>query len=66
MALAHALSSKVKDDAILVLDKAELKEGKTKDLSAKLAKLGLSNALIIGGTSVDENFAKAARNLIHG
>jgi len=63
MALAHALSAKIKDDAVLVLDKAELKDAKTKDLSAKLAKLGLSNALIIGGTSVDENFAKAARNI---
>ncbi len=63
LALAHALSSKVKDDAILVIDKAELKDAKTKDLSAKLGKLGLSNALIIGGVSVDENFAKAARNI---
>ncbi len=63
LALAHALSSKAKEDAILVLDKAELKEARTKDLSAKLSKLGLSNALIIGGTSLDENFAKAARNI---
>lgn len=63
MALAHALSSKIKSDAVMVLDKAELKDAKTKDLSAKLAKLGLSNALIIGGTSVDENFAKAAQNI---
>ena len=42
---------------------AELKEAKTKDLSAKLAKLGLSNALIIGGAEVDANFAKAAQNI---
>ena len=63
MALAHALSSKVKDDAILVLDKAVLKDGKTKDLSAKLGKLGLSNALIIGGAELDANFAKAAQNI---
>ncbi len=63
LALAHALSSKVKDDAIVVLDKAELKEAKTKDLSGKLKGLGLDNALIIGGVSVDENFAKAAQNI---
>lgn len=63
LALAHALSSKVKDEAILVLDKAELKDGKTKDLSAKLGKLGLSNALIIGGTELDDGFARAARNI---
>lgn len=63
MALAHALSSKVKEEAIIVLDKAELTGAKTKDLSAKLGKLGVVNALIIGGVSVDENFAKAARNI---
>lgn len=63
LALAHALSSKVKDKAIMVLDKAELKDGKTKDLSAKLGKLGLSNALIIGGVELDAGFARAARNI---
>jgi large subunit ribosomal protein L4 len=63
LALAHALSSKAKAEAILVLDKAELKEPKTKALSEQLKKLGLTNALIISGSSVDENFAKAARNI---
>ena len=62
LALAHALSSKVKDDAIVVLDKAELKEAKTKTLVEHLSKLGLENALIIDG-AVDENFARAARNI---
>lgn len=62
LALAHALSSKVKDDAIVVLDKAELKEAKTKTLVEHFSKLGLENALIIDG-SVDENFARAARNI---
>ena len=60
MALAHALSSKVKDDAVLVLDKAG---SRAKDLSAKLTKLGLSNALIIGGAELDANTAKAAQNI---
>lgn len=63
MALAHALSSKVKDDSLVVLDAAALDAPKTKDLSAKLDKLGIKNALIIGGVSVDQNFAKAARNI---
>jgi len=62
LALAHALSSKVKDDAIIVLDKAELKEAKTKTLVEHFTNLGLENALIIDG-SVDENFARAARNI---
>ncbi|MCA8902228.1 MAG: 50S ribosomal protein L4 [Hyphomonas sp.] len=63
MALAHALSSKVKADSILVLDEAVLKSGKTKDLVGQFAGLGIQNALIISGTTVDENFAKAARNI---
>lgn len=63
MALAHALSSKVKEESLIVLDEATLDAPKTKDLSAKLDNLGIKNALIIGGVSVDENFAKAARNI---
>lgn len=63
MALAHALSSKAKDDAIIVLDEAVLASAKTKELAGQLAGLGIENALIISGTSVDENFAKAARNI---
>ena len=63
MALAHALSSKAKDGALIVLDDAKMDSPKTKDLRGKLAGLGIENALIIGGVSVDDNFAKAARNI---
>ena len=63
MALKHALSSKVKEEALVVLDSAEAGEAKTKTLRAQLEKLGLTNALVIGGEKVDENFAKAARNI---
>ncbi|MCI4643467.1 MAG: 50S ribosomal protein L4 [Hyphomonadaceae bacterium] len=65
LALAHALSSKVKDGSLVVLDAATMDAPKTKELVAKLKGLELSNALIIGGTQVDENFAKAARNIPH-
>jgi large subunit ribosomal protein L4 len=37
--------------------------GKTKALLAQFAGLGLSNALIIGGTEIDESFGRAARNI---
>jgi len=63
MALAHALSSKVKADAVIVLDEAILSAPKTKELVGQFAGLGIENALIISGTSVDENFAKAASNI---
>jgi large subunit ribosomal protein L4 len=63
MALAHALSSKVKGEAIVVLDEAVLASAKTKELAGQFAGLGIENALIISGAAVDENFAKAARNI---
>ncbi len=63
LALAHALSSKLKADAVIVLDAAELDAPRTKALSVKLAGLGIDNALIIGGISLDENFVRAARNI---
>lgn len=63
MALAHALSSKAKESSILVLDKAELTGGKTKELVQAFKGLGIENALIISGTEVNENFARAARNI---
>lgn len=63
MALAHAISSKMKDDAIIVLDEAVLSSPKTKELAGQFAGLGIENALIISGIAVDENFAKAARNI---
>ncbi|MCH2457019.1 MAG: 50S ribosomal protein L4, partial [Henriciella sp.] len=53
LALAHALSSKVKDGSLIVLDEAKLSEAKTKELSAKFKALGVENALIIGGSEVD-------------
>ncbi|MET0183781.1 MAG: 50S ribosomal protein L4 [Caulobacterales bacterium] len=63
LALKHALSSKVQDNAIIVIDDAKLSEPKTKDLVSKLKALGLENALIIGGAELDLNFALASRNI---
>jgi large subunit ribosomal protein L4 len=63
LAMKHALSSKVKDESLIVLDAATLEGGKTKDLSAQLKALGISNALVIGGEALDVSFANAARNI---
>jgi large subunit ribosomal protein L4 len=63
LALRHALSSKAKDGGIVVLDKAALSEAKTKALAAHFGKLGLSNALIVDGATLDANFSVAARNI---
>jgi len=63
LGLRHALSAKAKDQALVVIDKAEVAGNKTKALAAAFAKLGLSNALIIDGAQLNEGFAKAARGL---
>lgn len=63
LALKHALSSKLGAKRLVILDEARLDAPKTKDLSDKLAKLGVTNALVVDGDTLDENFARAARNL---
>lgn len=65
LALRHALSSKAKASELIVIDKTELKEAKTKSLKAQFEKLGLDNALIIDGAEVNKNFALAARGIIN-
>ncbi|KQW71290.1 50S ribosomal protein L4 [Phenylobacterium sp. Root77] len=63
LALRHALSSKVKSGALVVVDTVALTEVKTSALRANLDKIGLKNALVIAGAEVDANFAMAARNI---
>ena len=63
LALKHALSAKARGDAIVVLDEACAADAKTKALSAKLAALGLDNALIVDGAEPDAKFRLAARNI---
>jgi large subunit ribosomal protein L4 len=63
MALRHALSSKAKAGALVVLDSAVLSDPKTAALRANFDKIGLKNALVIAGPEVDANFKLAARNI---
>jgi large subunit ribosomal protein L4 len=63
LALRHALSAKAKDGAIVIVDSASLDDPKTKALAAHFGQLGWSSALIIDGEAVNENFARAARNI---
>jgi large subunit ribosomal protein L4 len=63
LGLRHALSTKAKASEIIIIDKAEVKEAKTKFIQAAFAKLGWANALIIDGATVNEGFANAARNI---
>jgi large subunit ribosomal protein L4 len=63
LALRHALSTKAKAGELVVLDRAVAPEGKTKTLKARFEKLGLTNALFIDGSELDDGFARAARNI---
>lgn len=63
LALRMALATKQQDGKLIVLDAAKLTERKTKVLAEKLKGMGLVSALIIDGANLEENFAKAARNL---
>jgi large subunit ribosomal protein L4 len=63
LGLRHALSSKVATGDLVVIENAALKEGKSKVLSGVLKNLGWRKVLIIDGPKVDENLARAARNI---
>ena len=63
LALRHALSAKAKAGALMVLDSASLAEPKTAALRGHFATIGVSNALVIAGQTVDANFKLAARNI---
>jgi large subunit ribosomal protein L4 len=63
LALRHALSSKAKSGALIVLDEAKPTESKTAALRASLANIGITNALVIAGVEVDTNLKLAARNI---
>jgi large subunit ribosomal protein L4 len=62
LGLKTALSAKQAEGKLIVIDEAQLGEAKTKVLRARLDALGWDSVLIIDG-AVNENFARAARNL---
>lgn len=63
LGLKMALSSKVAEGKLAIIDEASVKQPKTKALVGKFGKLGWSSVLIIDGQAVDEGFARAARNI---
>src|SRR5262245_13022779 len=63
LALRHALSAKQAAGEIVVLDKAESKDGKTSALRDQFAKLEWTNVLIIDSAELQSDFVRAARNL---
>jgi len=64
LALKVALSAKVAEGKLVILDNAKSESKKTKDLVARLKVLGWNSVLVIDG-QVDDNFALASRNIPH-
>lgn len=63
LALCNALSAKAADGKLIVLDSAKLAEGKTAEIARKFGALGWNSVLLIDGATLDEGFARAARNI---
>jgi large subunit ribosomal protein L4 len=63
LGLKHALSAKLRSEDLIVIDDFVAKEAKTKGLLESFGKLGLTNALLIGGAELDSNFRLAAKNI---
>jgi large subunit ribosomal protein L4 len=64
LGLKCALSSKLAEGKLVVLDQASLPEAKTRQLAERLKALGWSSALVIDGGEFERNFLLAARNLV--
>jgi large subunit ribosomal protein L4 len=64
LGLRMALSAKARSGALTVLDNLDVKEGKTRELVARLAKLNLGKALFIDGEAINISFARASSNIV--
>ena len=65
LALKHALSAKAKAGELTIVDTLALNAAKTAALRTTFGQLDWSNALIVDGATLDQNFALAARNIPH-
>lgn len=63
LAIKSALSSKVQDNAIIVLDQLTLNAPKTKEFASILSNLKVGRKALIVAPSYDDNVALSARNL---
>ena len=64
LGLRSALSDKAKLGKIVVLEGSKC-DGKSSSLKKKLDSMGMSNALVIVGNEVEQNFIQAANNIKH-
>lgn len=63
LGLRHALSAKASRGKLVVLENLDLTDAKTSVLAKAVKEQGWKRVLVIDGAQVNENFARAARNL---
>jgi len=63
LAVKSALSSKVNDNEIIVLDQLAMSQPKTKEFAAILKNLNVDRKALVVSSSLDENIALSARNI---
>ena len=63
LGLKHALSAKFAAGELVIVDSLNIAEGKTSVVAKAVKENGWKRVLVIDGAEVNENFARAARNL---
>lgn len=63
LGLKSALSGKLAEGKLLVIDSLAVKQPKTKDIARRFAALGVASALFIDGADIDAGFRRAVANL---
>ncbi len=63
LAYTRALSDKINDGLVAVIDRFDLAEAKTKVIKTMLAKMGLERSVLIVVDEIDEKLMLAVRNL---
>ena len=63
LGLKMALSSKVAEGNLVIIDSEKLSAAKTGAFAKQLKKLDIASALFVGATDLDENFKKSAANI---
>lgn len=63
LGLRHALSAKARAGELVILENAEIAEGKTAVLAKAIKNMGWKRTLVIDGAQVNDAFARAAANI---
>ncbi len=65
LGLKMALSSKLKENSLIVVDSEKLSAAKTGAFAKQLKKLDIASALFVASDNMDENFKKSAANIVN-